>query len=210
MIEDMYTVMDRINEIKKKFGLKRHNPLPGSNNSSKMNYEKIHNDALKRVSDTNKSSNTTIGNINTQKGINVNNRIDNIKGNTVEEINSIVEYYANKNKISPSLVKAIIEVESGYNPKAVSEKGAKGLMQLMPSVIQDMGVINPFIPAENIRGGVELLKDLLKHYNWDYKKALAAYNAGKNVVDREGGIPPYKETHEYVHKVIEHYMKNRE
>ena len=81
-------------------------------------------------------------------------------------------------------------------------------MQLMPSVISDMGVEDPFDPAENINAGVGLLKDLLTEYNGDYSKALAAYNAGRKAVNESGGVPDYPETRQYVKKVIESYVKN--
>ncbi|MBP7738559.1 MAG: lytic transglycosylase domain-containing protein [Spirochaetes bacterium] len=131
-----------------------------------------------------------------------------IKGNSVEEIRKIADFYAAKKLVPPALVKAVIEAESNFNPNAVSPKGAKGLMQLMPSVIRDLGVGDPFDPGENIEAGVSLLKDLLKEYNGDYTKALAAYNAGRRAVNEKGGVPDIPETREYVKKVINAYVKN--
>ena len=91
---------------------------------------------------------------------------------------------------------------------AVSSKGAKGLMQLMPTTIKELGISNPFSVHENILGGVSVLKRLLEKYDWDYKKALAAYNAGETVVDKEGGVPRYNETQNYIKKVINAYLEN--
>ena len=110
---------------------------------------------------------------------------------------------AKKQGVSPSLVKAVIQNESGYDPDAVSPKGAMGLMQLMPQTAETLGVADPFAPEENIRGGVTMLKNLLTAYKGDYSKAVAAYNAGKDTVDKYNGTPPYKETQDYVKRVID-------
>jgi len=99
-------------------------------------------------------------------------------------------------------VRAVVQVESGYNPWATSSKGAVGLMQLMPATIRQFGVNNPFDPLENIRAGVKYLRQLLDRYSDNEVLALAAYNAGPGAVDRHGqAVPPYKETRDYVKKV---------
>jgi soluble lytic murein transglycosylase-like protein len=104
-----------------------------------------------------------------------------------------------------ALIKAIIRAESGFNPIAVSRKGARGLMQLMPETASRVNVTNPFNPRENIEGGVRHFKYLLSLFNNDLKLSLAAYNAGENLVAQRGAIPPYRETIEYVQRVMDFY-----
>ena len=116
-----------------------------------------------------------------------------------------INEYSFKYGLDPELIKAVIKVESNYNPNAVSSKGAVGLMQLLPSTAKLMGVNNPYNIKENIYGGCKYLKYLLEEFSGDLKLALAAYNAGKEMVLQYKGIPPFKETISYVKKVMNIY-----
>jgi soluble lytic murein transglycosylase-like protein len=114
----------------------------------------------------------------------------------------LIAEHARRHGIRTDLVRAVVHVESGYNPYAKSRKGALGLMQLMPATIREYGVTNPFNPVENIRAGVAYLRRLLDRYNNNESLALAAYNAGPSAVDRHGhNVPPYRETLNYVRRI---------
>jgi len=117
------------------------------------------------------------------------------------EYDGVIATHAARNGVRPELVRAVIQTESAFNPFARSVKGALGLMQLMPQTATELGVLNPFDPVENIRGGVVYLRRLLDHYNNNEELALAAYNAGPRAVDRYGAVPPYRETRDYVARV---------
>jgi soluble lytic murein transglycosylase-like protein len=120
----------------------------------------------------------------------------------VERYEPLVLEYASRASLRPELVRAVIQVESGYNPLATSPKGAMGLMQLMPQTARELGVRDPYDPEDNIRGGTRYLRLLLDKYSENEELALAAYNAGAGAVDRYGQrVPPYRETREYVRKV---------
>ncbi len=108
-------------------------------------------------------------------------------------------------RIDPNLVEAIIEVESAFNPRAVSSKNCKGLMQLHPDTARRFGVLDVFDPEQNIRGGVIYLRWLLDYFDEDLTKTIAAYNAGENAVQKYGGVPPYKETRSYLKKISRLY-----
>ncbi len=121
----------------------------------------------------------------------------------------IIDTASRTHGVDKSLVHAVIQAESGYNPAAVSRKGATGLMQLMPDTARRYGVANAFDPVDNIHGGVRYLKDLLAMFNGNIQLALAGYNAGENAVIRAGNqIPPYPETVAYVPKVIDFYRRH--
>lgn len=124
---------------------------------------------------------------------------------TSEDIRSIVLDKASKYELDPSLVHAVIKTESNGNPRAVSRKGAMGLMQLMPTTASDLSVRNPFDPEENIDGGTKYLKYLIERFNGDLILALAAYNAGPKAVERTGSVPQITETKQYVKKVLSLY-----
>jgi soluble lytic murein transglycosylase len=116
----------------------------------------------------------------------------------------LIMLYAQAEKLPPALVKAVIAAESAFDPEAVSRKGAQGLMQLMPHTADALGVEDPLSPSENVRGGTRYLRQMLDRYG-DMRRALAAYNAGPRAVDRHRGVPPYRETRDYVNRVLEYY-----
>jgi len=127
----------------------------------------------------------------------------------IVKYSGIIDVASRSYGVDRSLVHAVIQAESGYNPAAVSRKGATGLMQLMPDTARRYGVSNAFDPVENIHGGVKYLKDLLAMFNGNIQLALAGYNAGENAVIRAGNqIPPYPETVAYVPKVIDFYRRH--
>lgn len=186
MIEDMYNVINRINEIKSRFGMNR---TPGkiSESSNDQTFDRMTDEAVNLL--------------NNEYGIYEEGSVSR------SDIDRLVNYYSRKKNVPASLVRSVIKAESDYDTEAVSPKGAMGLMQLMPETAMGLGVENPFNPEENIRGGVTLLKSLLDNYKGDYRLALAAYNAGQGSVDKAGGIPNFPETKEYVKKVSELYKK---
>ena len=122
------------------------------------------------------------------------------------QYDSLISELSKKHQVDFALIKAMIRAESGFNPFAVSRKGAKGLMQLMPETALRMNVSNSFNPRENIEGGVRYFKYLLSLFNDDLRLSLAAYNAGENVVGELRSIPPYRETVDYVKKVLSYYQ----
>jgi soluble lytic murein transglycosylase-like protein len=121
------------------------------------------------------------------------------------EYDHLINQAASNHSLDPRLVKAVALVESGFNPAAVSPKGARGLMQLMPATARGQGVSNVHDPAQNIAGGTRYLSHLLNLFDGNLEKSLAAYNAGEGAVARYGGIPPYVETRDYVRKALTAY-----
>jgi hypothetical protein len=117
----------------------------------------------------------------------------------------VISRHADSYQLDPKLVRAVIQVESGYNASAVSNKGAVGLMQLMPGTADQLSVDDPYDPDQNVRGGVAYLRRMLDRFEGRLELAVAAYNAGPGAVERHGGIPPYRETRDYVRKVLALY-----
>jgi soluble lytic murein transglycosylase len=117
----------------------------------------------------------------------------------------LIARHSSLQNLDPKLVRALIQIESGYNDRALSNKGAMGLMQLVPDTANDLAVRNPYDPEENVRGGTTYLRRLLDRFSGSLELALAAYNAGPGAVERHGGVPPYPETRDYVRRILSLY-----
>ncbi len=124
-------------------------------------------------------------------------------------IDQIVAQASDTHKIDRDFINSVIKAESGFNIRAVSLKGAQGLMQLMPATTSNLGITNPFDPKANVEGGTRYLRFLLEKYNYDVVKALAAYNAGPERVDRYHGVPPYYETRAYVARIVRDFNRKK-
>jgi soluble lytic murein transglycosylase-like protein len=135
--------------------------------------------------------------------------LDEIRPSAEGDVERLVAEAAQRHGLDPALVMAVVGVESGFQPQAVSPKGARGLMQLMPRTAREMGVADPFDPAANLDGGSRYLSSLVARYEGDLTKALAAYNAGMGAVARHGGVPPYAETRKYVQRVLGRYQERK-
>jgi len=122
-----------------------------------------------------------------------------------KEFDHLIRSASTKYGVDPHLVKAIVKAESDFDSDAVSEKGAKGLMQLMPETSRAMGVKDANDPRDNVEGGIKYLSKLLKLFDWQVPLAVAAYNAGENAVIKYGSVPPYAETQTYVKRVLRYY-----
>jgi Transglycosylase SLT domain len=127
----------------------------------------------------------------------------------VTDLSQVVNEASGRYRLDPDLVNSVIKAESGFNVRAVSPKGAQGLMQLMPGTASQLGVPNAFDPQANVDGGTRYLRELLERYNFDLVKALAAYNAGPQRVEQFGGVPPYYETRAYVARIVKDFNKKK-
>ncbi len=125
------------------------------------------------------------------------------------DLTKVVNEASGRYRLDPDLVNSVIKAESGFNVRAVSPKGAQGLMQLMPGTASQLGVPNAFDPAANVEGGTKYLRELMELYNFDLVKALAAYNAGPQRVRQFGGVPPYYETRAYVARIVKDFNKKK-
>jgi soluble lytic murein transglycosylase-like protein len=126
-----------------------------------------------------------------------------------QDLNQVINTISDRHHIDPDFISSVIHAESGFNPRAVSPKGAQGLMQLMPGTASKLGVSNAFDPSANVEGGTRYLTELLQRYNFDVIKALAAYNAGPLRVQQYGGVPPYNETRAYVARIVRDYNRKK-
>jgi soluble lytic murein transglycosylase-like protein len=127
-----------------------------------------------------------------------------------QDIEAAIDQAASRHNVDPNLVRAVIKVESNFNPNAVSRKGAMGLMQLMPQTARQLKVANPFDPQQNVDAGVRHLKQLMENYGGDVKLSLAAYNAGQGAVARSSGVPHFAETRNYVKRITQLYYGGTE
>jgi soluble lytic murein transglycosylase-like protein len=125
------------------------------------------------------------------------------------DLDQMIGGAGDRHQIDPDFINSVIRAESGFKPRAVSKKGAQGLMQLMPQTASQLGVANPFDPNANVEGGTKYLRELLEKYNFDVVKALAAYNAGPKRVDRYRGVPPYYETQAYIARIIKDFNRQK-
>ena len=126
-----------------------------------------------------------------------------------QNLDEVINNISSLHHLDPDLVNSVIRAESNYNSHAVSNKGAQGLMQLMPQTASQLGVANAFDPSANVEGGTRYLRELLERYNFDVVKALAAYNAGPHRVERYHGVPPYYETQAYVARIVRDFNRKK-
>ncbi len=126
-----------------------------------------------------------------------------------QEMSDVINAVSSRHHLDPDLISSVIHAESGFNPNAVSAKGAQGLMQLMPQTSSQLGVADAFDPGANVEGGTRYLRELLERYNFDLIKALAAYNAGPQRVEQYHGVPPYYETQAYVARIVRDFNRKK-
>jgi soluble lytic murein transglycosylase-like protein len=136
-------------------------------------------------------------------------RVTSFPARPITDLSDVVNAASGRYRLDPDLVNSVIKAESGFNAHAISPKGARGLMQLMPGTASQLGVRNAFDPQANVEGGTKYLRELLERYNFDLVKALAAYNAGPERVEQFGGVPPFHETRAYVARIVKDFNKKK-
>lgn len=198
--------MTSINQIKTLLELQALQNFSNTSNSQNADASSIFQDLLTAAlqsSMAEKKENQTDGLINNLYHFPMSNKFTPINKNisASKNIESIIEKASNEYNLPAKLIKAVIQQESGFQSNAVSNAGAAGLMQLMPQTAKGLGVTDIFDPEQNILAGSKYLRNMLDRYDGNIELALAAYNAGPGNVDRYGGIPPFKETQNYVKKI---------
>jgi len=198
-------VLLRIKEIKNKFGANYEEWAVGEDTFATY----LQSEVQKIERQANNSQISSVNSVNENEvALNSTNKLNNEpnKNNKTmaikDKVSLLAEKYSKKYGVDKNLILAVVEAESGFNPEAVSPKGALGLMQLMPSTAKMLEVQNPFSPEENLEGGVKYLKSLIDNYGGNLSLALAAYNAGSGKVKKYGGVPPFPETKNYLEKVL--------
>ena len=136
-------------------------------------------------------------------------RLNAQNSSVIPNLDEVISSASGHYRLDPDLIASVIKAESGFNVRAVSPKGAQGLMQLMPGTASQLGVPNAFDARANVEGGTRYLRELLERYNFDLVKALAAYNAGPERVEQFGGVPPFHETRVYVARVVKDFNKKK-
>lgn len=213
IISRIQSINDRIKEIEKfnKVASAKQKNIPEQKKTETAKFS----DILKEVMDSKSlQTNTILNDFSPAENKLSDNKIDSLR-DIYQKLNSAADTDSNweniivqagkKYNLDPNLIRAIIQVESGYNPNAVSHAGAQGLMQLMPDTAKEMNVTDVFNPEQNIFGGARYFREMLDRYRGDLVKALAAYNAGPEAVDKARGIPNYTETQLYVPRVLNAY-----
>jgi len=178
--------------------------LPSADNNSTSLFQELLADALASLTDNSSTSTDSTTGLGSPSNYWTTNPLLGKMNNNItvpKDLDEIIKNAARKYDLPEQLIKSVIQQESSFNPEAVSSTGASGLMQLMPSTAKSLGVTNVFDPAENINAGSKYLRSMLDRFGGDIKLALAAYNAGPGNVERYNGVPPFKETQNYVKRI---------